>query len=646
MEATLKVKLLEHTPNPDMVVAKAAKLCYSKIGIDDMNVTEEEATKFVDKLMGMGHCYDENTEVLTSNGFVKWEDITEYDLLASFNPYDSSFNKFEKPSRLISRKINEDIIVFSHKYASLAITDNHRLYTSISNTTHRRINPSYELRYASELLPSGKYLWESPMRMKATAVNSNINVDDLDSLYKLYGFFVGDGYARPNSTEKSKNIDFHLRLDRKIEYLKNICNELGLDVVELNHDKYKVILDGLNLNMKIFREMFYSANNEKTFPIDFFRMSKNQFNCFIEGLLMSDGHYSGRDKNDLYFTTSHELADRLQVLCSLNNRICTIHRKSSNSEVRKEVFKLYIHKEGKDSLMFNDSRAKHNKSFKQKYDGYVYCATVSTGLLMIRRNGKVLLSGNCSPIEHVSFTFAIEGVSRALTHQLVRHRIASYSQQSQRYVKLAQFEYIVPPKIKACKKAYARYVKHMEDCQAAYDEIYDSLLIEEAQKAGVYSKYMEYVNKQLLDIYKVKSLLSNYSWDQIKSYDDIQSLDAWWASYDKTLERKDRIYLSIQKTIIEDARYVFPNACETKICATMNARTLLNFFHHRCCERAQWEIRNLADHMYAEVINVAPAIFSKAGPNCVSGPCPEGAMSCGKVKEMREKYVPGFTIKL
>ena len=51
--------------------------------------------------------------------------------------------------------------------------------------------------------------------------------------------------------------------------------------------------------------------------------------------------------------------------------------------------------------------------------------------------------GHQSPIEHVSFTFAVEGVSRSLTHQLVRHRIASYSQQSQRYVKLNQFEYIV-----------------------------------------------------------------------------------------------------------------------------------------------------------------------------------------------------------
>ena len=57
--------------------------------------------------------------------------------------------------------------------------------------------------------------------------------------------------------------------------------------------------------------------------------------------------------------------------------------------------------------------------------------------------------GHESPLEHVSFTFAIEGISRACTHQIVRHRIASYSQQSQRYVKLEQFEYIIPPAIES-----------------------------------------------------------------------------------------------------------------------------------------------------------------------------------------------------
>lgn len=191
--------------------------------------------------------------------------------------------------------------------------------------------------------------------------------------------------------------------------------------------------------------------------------------------------------------------------------------------------------------------------------------------------------GHESPIEHVSFTFAAEGVSRSLTHQLVRHRIASYSQQSQRYVKLDQFEYIVPPAIENNDKAKDVYIKAMEQCQRSYDELADMLK----------AQYIEGGMKE------------------------------------KAAEKK----------AIEDARYVFPNACETKIVFTMNARSLMNFFRHRCCTRAQWEIRAMADEMLKEVKKVAPTLFKYAGPSCVNSTCPEGTMTCGEILEIRKRYL-------
>ena len=94
-----------------------------------------------------------------------------------------------------------------------------------------------------------------------------------------------------------------------------------------------------------------------------------------------------------------------------------------------------------------------------------------------------------------------------------------------------------------------------------------------------------------------------------------------------------------EKKAIEDARFVLPNACETKMILTMNCRSLLNFFRHRCCSRAQWEIQDVANQMLALVKDVAPEIFKKAGPPCVAGGCPEGKMSCGQAKEIRAKYL-------
>ncbi|MCT4594801.1 MAG: FAD-dependent thymidylate synthase [Anaeromicrobium sp.] len=198
--------------------------------------------------------------------------------------------------------------------------------------------------------------------------------------------------------------------------------------------------------------------------------------------------------------------------------------------------------------------------------------------------------GHESPIEHINFTFAAEGVSRVLTHQLVRHRIASYSQQSQRYVKLDQFDYIIPPSIKGIKEAEDKFIKAMEDDQKTYDE-----LVEILQK-----KHMDRFLKDGVSKKKAKNMA--------------------------------------EKKAIEDSRYVFPNACETKIVFTMNARTLMNFFHHRCCERAQWEIREMATRMLREVRKVAPSIFKYAGPNCLKGTCPEGTMTCGNMKSVIEKF--------
>ena len=215
--------------------------------------------------------------------------------------------------------------------------------------------------------------------------------------------------------------------------------------------------------------------------------------------------------------------------------------------------------------------------------------------------------GHESPLEHVSFTFAIEGISRACTHQIVRHRIASYSQQSQRYVKLEQFEYIIPPAIESNPEAKRIFIETMKRDQKAYDELVD-LLLEDIlidKHAADFGSCIKEVLKENPDVAPDRSkVLDLYA---EKFFED---------------------YRKAEKQAIEDARYVFPNACETKIVVTMNARSLLHFFNVRCCNRAQWEIREMATEMLKECKKIAPALFKKAGPDCVYGKCGEGKMSC------------------
>ena len=109
-------------------------------------------------------------------------------------------------------------------------------------------------------------------------------------------------------------------------------------------------------------------------------------------------------------------------------------------------------------------------------------------------------------------------------------------------------------------------------------------------------------------------------------------------AYFITFLNESALLSQVMRVFGEDARFVLPNACSTKMIVTMNARSLNNFFRHRCCQRAQWEIRELADEMLRLVNEVAPALFARSGPPCVSGACPEGSMSCGRAAEMRKKY--------
>ena len=198
--------------------------------------------------------------------------------------------------------------------------------------------------------------------------------------------------------------------------------------------------------------------------------------------------------------------------------------------------------------------------------------------------------GHESPIEHASFTFGIEGVSRSLLAQITRHRMASFSVKSQRYVREGSFEYVTPPEIAAVPEALELYEEIMAEDQKRYDRL-----------------------AEILKEKHIKTFMAE-------------------GKDEKTAARL------AEKKAIEDARFVLPNSCETQMVMTMNARSLMNFFKIRCCKRAQWEIQDIANQMLALVCEVAPNLFKNAGPSCLNGKCSEGKMSCGKPKEVQEFY--------
>ncbi len=197
---------------------------------------------------------------------------------------------------------------------------------------------------------------------------------------------------------------------------------------------------------------------------------------------------------------------------------------------------------------------------------------------------KLTNMGHMSPFEHVYFTFAIEGISRNCSHQIVRHRVASYSQQSQRYVKM-NGEYILPLSIAQDDELALKYNRALDYADTVYRELTESLITNKIEER----------------------------------YPNRLPIKEWIKTHQKE-------YKAIEKEAIEDARYILPSACTTKMEFTMNVRELLHFFKQRCCKRAQWEIRALANEMLKQCKEVSPLLFKNAGAPCST--CTEGELKC------------------
>ena len=222
--------------------------------------------------------------------------------------------------------------------------------------------------------------------------------------------------------------------------------------------------------------------------------------------------------------------------------------------------------------------------------------------------------GHESPFEHVTFTFGIEGISRACSHQLVRHRIASYSQQSQRYVDGENFDYIIPPAVNESTITH----RVADDIAYSTEDVFNTAM-REARKNYI-------------------TLRDDLYYSQVGKWFRQHGIVASTEDYQDFSKANKRIANIMIKKACEDARYVLPNATTTKIICTFNVRSLWNFFKHRLCNRAQWEIREVAEEMLKLCIEVAPKLFQKCGPSCVHESCGEGSMSCGQAREVKNKY--------
>jgi len=584
----MNVLLKAYTPDPDHVIATAARQCYAEgfVGDNWDFVNEASDAKLIEKIINCGHtsclehasftfaiegvsraCYDKETEIYTNNGWKLFKDVEETDLVMTRN--DKGETEFHKPTSFIQYRYTGNLHSYKSQNVDLRITPNHNLFMKNYDVAHKvdynlkssesiKVNRFYIPKLVKGIPNSDEFITiegDSYIRASNSGGEYVKEIPDLTldkkTFLKLLAWYLSEGSTYYNQAENSYAISITQtkcsegNIQNRTEIFE-LIKKLGFNPwYEENNIKFKSRQLGI-----FFKSL--GISNKKYIPYDIFSIfDKDLALEFLSTYSKADASIDKKGHVKLY-TTSKTLADQLQMIVFIagysaaiweDDRVGQTHFINGNKVKHNHI--CYVVSLST-SYRNMECVIKKDKHFSEVfYDDDVYCVEVINHVIFVRRNGIAVWCGNCS-------------------HQLVRFRHASFSQQSQRYVTFnKEFEYITPPSIAADPELLSNYESHLNMVHKLYEKF-------------------------------------------------------------------------VQRGIpAEDARFIAPNACETKIIVTMNAREI----HHACslreCNHAQWEIKELFETMNKLVKPVAPVTFAKLGPSCVTkGVCSEGPRCCGRINSI------------
>jgi flavin-dependent thymidylate synthase len=412
------------------LVEYAGRLCY----MSQANPSGKTTAQYIENILKQGHgCYDSETEVLTVTGWKRWPDVSADDRLATRTA--EGVLEYHKPTALISAPYRGRMYRVEARGVDLLVTPNHNMLVCPTTTKEGRKKTAFQLLKAEDLGD------QSHAYVKTASWPAPDYGADLVTM-KMLGFAIGDAYCT-----KGSSLQFRLRRDRKIVYLKALCEHPEWDLKQ-EGDRFTVYVpEGLE---GLFRQI-YDENREKQIPQWVLsRCSKTELEALLEGLMASDGHVGRTGRS--FDTTSQELVGQVQQLClhvGLAANVCYTYSRADgrrqSSYGSKPLTRLSIISRELKPEVNKCSGAVGRSQWVEDWEGPVYCAEVPNHTLYVRRNGIPVWCGN-SVLEHASWSLLIEGVSRSLTHELVRHRAGTaFSQLSQRYVE--HVEGVAPPAV-------------------------------------------------------------------------------------------------------------------------------------------------------------------------------------------------------
>ena len=361
----------------------AGRTCYKS---EDL-ITEDSAKKFVERMIKSGHCYTGDTEVLTENGWIKFKDYNG-EKVAVINK-DCSFKGFENPKRIVNYSYSGNF--YYYPALGIEVTDGHNMFGVFregKNNFYK--NNSYSLFKCNEYYKDNNGREKTLGERMFKAPRHCLKNKSLNPYGELIGFWLGDGCYSPETKNK---LVFHLKKRRKIEYLKQLCNELGYIFEERKSNYYTVTNDSIG---SYFNSLFY--NNGKKIPLQYFP-SVDIAHSIISGLINSDGSLGINTKTITFSNTSKSIIDWLLIYAPICGYSISDRGVSHNTTLNNPVYKVLLL--DTNYTINNDSRNKDSKVIITNKTEEVFCVTVSTGLIMVRgTNGVTTICGNCAMLEH------------------------------------------------------------------------------------------------------------------------------------------------------------------------------------------------------------------------------------------------------
>ena len=550
--STITVDLID-TMGSDARVAQAARVST----IAELSLAEHEGdnTGLIGYLMRDRHgCYDADTDVLTGRGWVSWPNVVESDTFATL----SSENEiqYQSPVRLIRKVHSGPMMHIKTRHLDLMVTPDHKMLAKRRKSKELEkweLVPASDLHEASHRIRLGGGDW-----IGRTS-------DQQVEFWALLGFFIGDGYA-PGKSEPT----FHITRPRKIAYLKGLAQELGFQV-KIRGDHYTVVA---NSDFREFMADCYDEKKEKVVPARVLQMEASALHGILDGLINSDGSISAQGKTN-YSTTSVTLRDQFQELalkCGVSASSRVQKRVDGDGSFgSRDVHHLTVFRARNATPRVGWTRKARSIEVTNINSGplAVFCATVPNGTLYVRRNGQAAWCGN-SPFEHAVFTFYVHAPIFVF-REFMRHRMASYNEESGRYSTLKPVFYTPGPERK----------------------------LRQVGKPGAY----EFVDgiAPVADAQRVEDAIFDSCTDA-------------YAGYERMLER------GIAKEV---ARMVLPVNIFSSMYVTMNARSLMNFLSLRTKSDdstypsfPQREIEMVAEQMevyFQGLLPITHAAFVKRG---------------------------------